>query len=133
MNGVKRSLEKGDKSADLGTPRQSLCLGAQGTQCQAWTSGDCRAGAINTASAGTGNRCFVGAGLTKAGSAAWTHAASKRASVPVEYVTPDTFSYTVEGLARTIKLPSGSDAVDAVVSLYRAGNFTALGEYEATE
>ncbi|KAJ7254782.1 hypothetical protein C8J57DRAFT_1518405 [Mycena rebaudengoi] len=33
MNGVKRSLENGDKSADLGTPRQSLCLGAQGTQC----------------------------------------------------------------------------------------------------
>ncbi|KAJ7279700.1 hypothetical protein C8J57DRAFT_1570735 [Mycena rebaudengoi] len=33
MNGVKRSLEKGDKYADLGTPRQSLCLGAQGTQC----------------------------------------------------------------------------------------------------
>jgi hypothetical protein len=100
---------------------------------QAWTSGDCRAGGINVAQAGTGNKCFVGGGPTKAGSAAWTHAANKRTSEPAEWVTPDTFSYTVEGLARTIKLPSGSDAVDAVVSLYTAGNFTALEEYEAAE
>ncbi|KAJ6541053.1 hypothetical protein DFH09DRAFT_929343, partial [Mycena vulgaris] len=97
-------------------------------------SGNCVADAINVAQAGTGNKCFVGGGNVKAGSMTWTHAANKREATPIEYATPDTFNFEVDGVAKAIKIPATDGAVDAVVAeLFWAGNFTALLAFESAE
>ncbi|KAJ7938967.1 hypothetical protein B0H13DRAFT_2301169 [Mycena leptocephala] len=100
---------------------------------QAWQSGNCVAGAINVAQAGTGNKCFVGGRRVKAGSMAWTHAASKREANPIEYATPDTFNFEVDGIAKVIKIPATDGAVDLVAELFWAGNFTALLAFESAD
>ncbi|KAF7349820.1 hypothetical protein MVEN_01282200 [Mycena venus] len=100
---------------------------------QAWTSGNCVAGAIDVAQAGTGNKCFVGGGGVKAGSMAWTHAPSKREATPIEYATPDTFNFEVDGVAKAIKIPATNGAVELVAELFWAGNFTALLAFESAD
>ena len=103
---------------------------------QAWQSNNCGAGAIDVAQVGTGNKCWVGGGSVVAGSMAWTHAASRRSAIAKrngECSTPDTLRFTVNGVAKAIKIPADAGAVDVVVGLLNAGNFTALEAYPPAE
>jgi hypothetical protein len=100
---------------------------------QAWTSTDCTAGGIITQQIGTGDKCWVGAGL-KASSMAWTHAASKRdeseslnARGSISVASPDIFRYSVNNVAKAIKFPDGD--FDKIYGFYKAGNYSALGAY----
>ncbi|KAJ7055982.1 hypothetical protein C8F01DRAFT_993485 [Mycena amicta] len=100
---------------------------------QAWTSGNCAAGPIDVAQAGTGDKCFVGGGSVEAGSMAWTHAPNKREATAFENATPDTFNFEVNGVPKSIKIPATDGAVDQVAKLFWAGNFTALLAFESAD
>ncbi|KAJ7653719.1 hypothetical protein DFH06DRAFT_1330436 [Mycena polygramma] len=108
---------------------------------QAWTSSNCVDGGVFTDQVGTGNKCYVGAG-TKINSSvaaarlaiAWTNTASKRATVgPMETMQVNVFKYTAEGVEKAIQIPAVDGAVDAVLNLYKAGNFTGLATYASAD
>ena len=51
-----------------------------------------------------------------------------------ECATPNGFTYQDgEGVERTIKVPGGVNATDAVVEHFKSGNWKALGAYETFE
>ncbi|KAJ7209862.1 hypothetical protein C8J57DRAFT_1540204 [Mycena rebaudengoi] len=95
---------------------------------QAWTSINCRAGAIITQQIGPGNKCWVGAG-TKANSMAWTHAASKRSAPASECAAPDVLKFTDNGLQKAVRIPSTDGALKEMIEFVKANNFTALAAY----
>ncbi|KAJ7241079.1 hypothetical protein C8J57DRAFT_1527123 [Mycena rebaudengoi] len=95
---------------------------------QAWTSINCRAGAIITQQIGTGNKCWVGAG-TKANSMAWTHAASKRSAPASECAAPDVLKFTDIGVQKAVRMPSTDGALKEMIEFVKANNFTALAAY----
>ena len=82
------------------------------------------------------NRCWVGAGSVKAGSMAWFYPVSRCSAIAKsdgECSTPDTLRFTVNGVAKAIKIPTDAGAVNVVVGLLNAGNFTALEAYLPAE
>ncbi|KAJ6487282.1 hypothetical protein DFH09DRAFT_1339516 [Mycena vulgaris] len=91
---------------------------------QAWQSNNCGAGAIITQQIGTWGKCWVSAGTTKAGSKAWTHAASKGGGSTV-HVSPNVLKYTDDsGAKKTVKIPSGE--LEKIAELVKVKNFKAL-------
>ncbi|KAJ6579272.1 hypothetical protein DFH09DRAFT_1310609 [Mycena vulgaris] len=77
---------------------------------------------------GTGNKCFIGAG-TKINSMSWTNTASKRAVDAVDGVQPNTLKFAVEGVEKALQIPAGEGAIDTMLALFQAGNFTGLEAY----
>ena len=69
----------------------------------------------------------------------WFHSGSRIAGRDAgadekECATPDGFTYQDgEGVERTIKVPGGVNATDAVVEHFKNGNWKALGAYETFE
>ncbi|KAJ7888987.1 hypothetical protein B0H13DRAFT_1626897 [Mycena leptocephala] len=96
---------------------------------QAWTGTNCVSGPIFTDQIGTGNKCFVGAG-TKINSMAWTNSASKGAADAVGgTMQPNVFKFTVEGVEKSIQIPAVEGAIDTILTMYKAGNFTGIEAY----
>ncbi|KAJ7661903.1 hypothetical protein DFH06DRAFT_1129082 [Mycena polygramma] len=95
---------------------------------QAWTSSNCVDGGVFTDQIGTGNKCYVVShGPTPPDS-------SKRATVgPMETMQVNVFKYTAEGVEKAIQIPAVDGAVDAVLNLYKAGNFTGLATYASAD
>ncbi|KAJ6492719.1 hypothetical protein C8R47DRAFT_1012805 [Mycena vitilis] len=98
---------------------------------QAWTGGNCADGPVFTGESGTGDKCFVGG---KTNSMSWTNTAGKRANPgPNATAQPNVFKFTANGVEKAVKIPTGKGAVDAVIALYKAGNFTGLATYVSAE
>ncbi|KAJ6492722.1 hypothetical protein C8R47DRAFT_1070275 [Mycena vitilis] len=96
---------------------------------QAWTGNNCVDGPVFTDQVGTGAKCFVGVG-EKINSVAWTNTASKRATTgPMETMQANVFKYTLNGAEKAVEIPAIDGAVDTILNLYQAGNFTGLAMY----
>ncbi|KAJ7760764.1 hypothetical protein B0H14DRAFT_2540133 [Mycena olivaceomarginata] len=95
---------------------------------QAWTSSNCVAGGVFTDQIGTGTKCFVSGGAQKINSASWTNTASKGVvdAVVPGIITPNIFKFTVDGVEKRVPIPAGEDSIEAMLALYKAGNFTGL-------
>ncbi|KAJ7938838.1 hypothetical protein B0H13DRAFT_2301487 [Mycena leptocephala] len=93
------------------------------------SSTDCVSGPIFTDQIVTGNKCFVGAG-TKINSVVWTNSASKGAADAVgETMQPNVFKFTMEGVDKSIQIPAVEGAIDTILIMYKAGNFTGIEAY----
>ncbi|KAJ7927200.1 hypothetical protein B0H13DRAFT_1861576 [Mycena leptocephala] len=86
---------------------------------QAWTGTDYR----------DGQQVLRGAG-TKINSMAWTNSASKGAADAVGgTMQPNVFKFTVEGVEKSIQIPAVEGAIDTILTMYKAGNFTGIEAY----
>jgi hypothetical protein len=110
----------------------ALPSGAQG---QGYTGNGCSDFLFSVFGSGA-NACWNGGGA-RATNLNWFHSPQGRRAVvearaaAAECSAPAYFKYDVaSGAERTIKVPAGEGAAQAIADLYLAGNLTALAAYE---
>ncbi|KAJ7892165.1 hypothetical protein B0H13DRAFT_2665732 [Mycena leptocephala] len=101
-----------------------------------WICNDCRVGVMQACvdfnnQDGPGvEDCYLASGVNIT-TALWTTTISSSCTAVSsdEMVQPDVFKFPVDGAVKAVRIPAGEGAVETMIALFEAGNFTALEAY----